>query len=356
MNSDMLRGSMVVLARMALALILVASAFRPAFAQDPDRLAAALAAKDRVDYEGALREVDRALQAGDLSVDQTRAALLLRGEILAVLGRRSEAEDDFAELLAAHPTAAIDAGLTPRVRAAFEAAARRASRPAVVSCHVSREGRLRIRLDPGSSRRARLVRVERTMAGSARRSRDLVTPPSEIVLPRASTAIACFAVDEHGNALTAGPDWDRRLEWAPAVGHTAPPAPRRRPAPLAVTRSVSTDVSGSRPLWREPWIWAVAAGLAGGAGVTLGWLAQRDQARLDDIIARSEMHQFQEAETVVERARSRTHWARGLLVGAGVLGAASVTFALVPVRTRPHRRPSTSVAVGPLQLSLHMEF
>lgn len=352
----MLPGSMVVLARMAAALILVAGAVRPALAEDPDRLAAARAAKDRVDYTGALREVDRALQAGDLSVDQTRAALLLRGEILAVLGRPSEAEDDFADLLAAHPTAAIGAGLTPRVGAAFEAAARRTSRPVVVSCHVSRDGRLRVRLDAGSSTRARLVRVERTVAGSARRWRDLVTPPSEIVLPRAFTEVACFAVDEHGNALTAGPGWDRRLEWAPAVHHAARPGPRPRPAPLALTRSVPADVPGSRPLWRNPWVWAGAAALAGGAGVTFGWLAQRDQARLDDIIAGSEMHEFQEAQAVVERARSRTHWARGLLVGAGILGAASVTFALVPVRSLPLRRPSTSVAVGPLQVSLKMEF
>jgi hypothetical protein len=345
---------MVLLARLGVASILVAIALGPAFAQDSDRLAAARAAKDRVDYEDALIEVDRALQAGDLSVDQTRAALLLRGEILAVLGRRTQAEEDFTDLLAAHPAATIDAGLAPRVTAAFEAAARRAPRPVVVSCRVSRDGRLRVRLDPGSSRRARLVRVERTAAGSARTWRDLVTPPTETVLPRTSIEIACFAVDQHGNALAADPDGDRRLAWEPPVAPTAAPRSARRPTPPSVSQSASTDTRASRPLWRNPWLWAGAAALVGGAGVTFGWLAQDDQDRLDDLIARSEMVQFQEARDLAERARSRTHWARGLLVGAGILGAASITFALIP--TTPRRRPSASVAVGPLELSLLVNF
>jgi len=299
-----------------------------------DPLAAARSAKAMVDYERALVEVDRALAAGDLSPGATREALLLRAEFLAVLDRSGEAIDTFVEVLAVDPEARIDPGLAPRVRAAFEEAARRKPARLKVSCAVDRAGTLRVSLERGSSARARFVLVERAAAGSARQERDQVTPPSRIVLTAASS-VACFAVDERGNRMAAGPDWDHRLEWSPpaAGGESI----------VGVTDSGAGEPAW--PVWRNPWVWGGAALAAGAGGVTFAWLASRDQDRLDRLIDEAGSHQFAEAEEVLDRGRSRVRWSRGFFVAAGVLAAGAVTFAFLP-----RRRTATSPARAAISL------
>jgi hypothetical protein len=315
-----------------------------ALADRRDPLEAARAAKDRVDYDGALRAVDAVLARGGLSVADTRAALLLRGEILAGVGRDDEATDEFAELLALDPSAAIDRELSPRVLAAFDAAVRRDRAPLVVTCAIRAETRiLEVRLQAGSSARARQVRVERTAHATHKRTTDLVTPPAELVL-RASADYACFAVDARGNALAAGPDRDRPLTWSSPM----PPAGRQP--------TVSRAPSRTRwPLWRNPWLWGGAAVAAGAAGATFHVLAARDQDRVDQLTDDSEMHEFADVDRVFARGERRTAYARAFYAGAGLLAIAAVTFALLPPRA-PASDARLSVAIGPDGIALAGEF
>jgi hypothetical protein len=320
---------------LALGIALALGAPAPASA---DRLSAARAAKDRVDYDRAHLEVDRAIAAGDMALEETRLALALRGEVLAVLERTGEAEETFAELLAIDPEAKIDPGLAPRVLSAFGAAAGRPRSPVTVSCRID-QGQVQVELEAGTSKRARLVRVERAAPG-ARATRDQVEPPAAITLPRSPVEVACFAVDDRGNVLAAGAP----LSWSPPGGSD----------PVS---GQPLDDRGARPMWRNPWLWAGAAVVVAGTGATFNYLARRDQDRLDEIIADSDMYHLAEAEEVLERGRSRTRWARGLYVGAGVLAAAAVTFALLPRRRAA--RPATttaSLAVGPGHFLLVLEY
>lgn len=320
-----------------IALVLLGGSGAPR-ADDGGRLARARAAKQRVDYEAALVEVERALQAGGLSVEDSREALLLRGEFLAVLGRAAEATETFVELLAVAPGTAIDPGLAPRVVDAFEAASRQAVRPVVVSCRVSRRGTLAVALEAGSSARVRFVRVERREKGATRRVSDQVTPPTEMMLARRALEVACFAVDAHGNALVGGPGWERPLVAASAATLHTPRA--------IAAATVAADVE--RPSfwsWRSPWPWAGAALAVGAGGATFHWLASRDQARLDELIDESSTHYYPDASQVLERGERRMRWARGLYIGAGALAAVAVTMALLPAR-RPRTRSAVRLSVG----------
>ncbi len=335
----------------AIALVLLAT-LRPAGADDEGGpLAGARAAKQRVDYEGALREVERALAAGNLPVADARQALFMRGEFLAVLGRAREASDAFVELLAVAPDSAMDPSLAPRVVEAFEDARKRAPAPARVRCRASRRGTVTVELEAGSSTRARFVRVERRRRGTAERVHDQVTPPAEVMVPRQPHEVACFAVDERGNALVAGPGWERPIAIAPAAGAPA--------ASAATSDAGKPDEADSPPpwSWRSPWPWAAGALVAGSAGATFHWLAHRDQERLDEIIEESGEHTLSEAEEVLDRGQSRTRWARGLYIGAGALAAVAVTAALLPGRRRaPRRSGSTQLSVGPAGFVLIGEF
>jgi hypothetical protein len=308
-----------------------------------DPLAAARSAKARVDYEQALAEVDRALEAGGLPPTATREALALRAEFLAVLGRSDQAIDAFVELLAVDPQAHIDPGLAPRVRSAFAAAAGRAPTRVAVSCTIDDDGTLSVRLDPGSSKRVRFVRVDRATARSSARSRDQVTPPSRILLT-APTSLACFAVDERGNALLAGPDWDHRIEWSPASA--AAPVGGEEP-----------DIDRSaRPLWRNPWLWGGAALAAAAGGATFAWLASRDQDRLDRLVDADTTHQYADAEAVLERGRSRVRWSRGLFIASGVLAAGALTFTFWPRRRSDGSGTGATVGLAPSGLWVRAGF
>lgn len=99
------------------------------------------------------------------------------------------------------------------------------------------------------------------------------------------------------------------------------------------------------PLWRNPWIWGGVAAVALGVGATFGVAANKDQDRLDRIVRDSSMHDFAEAEAVLERGERRAHFATGFYVGAGALAVAAITFALWP-RERARGAPSTQVRLS----------
>ena len=332
--------------RLAAVSVVLLAAGGPAAADRGDPLGEARAAKDRVDYDGALRAVERALDRGGLSVADTRAALLLRGEILAGVDRAREAADDFAEVLALDPSATIDPELAPRVLAAFAAARRRTRAPLVVGCAIRADSSaLEVRLEAGSSKRVRRVRVERSAPASDKRTTDLVTPPADLVL-RAPAEVACFAVDEDGNALAAGPGWERPLAWSP---------PQAPPTGGHLADS-SAAPAAPRPLWRNPWLWGGAAALASAAGVTFHVLAERDQDRLDQLTDDSAMHEFADVDEVRARGERRTNYARGFYAGAGLLAIAAVTFALLPP-SRPSRQDAgLAVTIGPGAIGLQARF
>lgn len=323
-------------ARVAVGLLLASMLAAPADAGG-DPFAAARAAKQKIDYQAALAEVDRVLEAGDLPLKHSREALALRAEFLAVLGRTPEAVAGYLEILAVDPGYRVDPGLAPRVQEAMAEALAKEPRPIDVSCRIDGSGILHATLAPGASTRARYVRIERQSPGSAVPDRQRVSPPVRIRLT-SRTRIACFAVDERGNVLAAGPGWDRAVAWEPQS--------EQSPQSAVSGGGGASERSTSRPLWRHPWLWGSAALAAGAGGGVFAWLAERDRDHLERLIDSDDEHQYAEAEAALERGRSRVRWSRGLLGVAGLFAAAAITFALLPDPPND-RGTSASLSAGP---------
>ena len=297
----------------------------PAAARAADPLAEARAAQARVDYDGALAAIERALKAGGLARAATREALLLRGEILAALGRGDEATASFVDVLAIDPAATLPEGISPRARAAFDDAKARGPRPVKVTCRL-KDGVLDVVLDAGTSSRARRVQVERRDANTIAAARDQVTPPSAQLIAPATRAIACFAIDDAGNVMAAGPGWDAPLRPPGARRDVATPGP----IPTTATTTTRSRAPKTAPLWRSPWLWGGAAAVTGAGAITLSILVARDQDELDDLTSHSSMYDFTEAETVRSRGERRASWANFLWVATGVFAATAGACALWP--------------------------
>lgn len=295
----------------------------PAAARAADPLAEARAAQARVDYDGALAALDRALGKGGLARGASREALLLRGEILAALGRGDDATASFVDALAIDPAASLPEGISPRARAAFDDAKGRGPKVVRVTCRLE-EGVLNVALDAGTSTRARRVQVERREANTVAVARDQVTPPSAQLVAPATRAIACFAIDDAGNVMASGPGWDAPLR--PQGARTTTTAPAVAP----ISRTTQLRPPQDAPLYRSPWLWGGAAAVTGAGAITLSILVARDQAKLDDLIESSSAHDFSEAETVRSRGERRASWANFLWVATGVFAAAAGACALWP--------------------------
>ena len=121
-----------------------------------------------------------------------------------------------------------------------------------------------------------------------------------------------------------------------------------------------TPVAPRRSIFKRPVTYAIPAALFAGASMYFFLDARQAHARLDDIVASSSMHYFDEAES--ERRRWRGHTIVGF-TGAGLALGFTVTTIVMATRgsspppaTTSQLRVTPSLAPGLAGLQLHANF
>lgn len=285
---------------------------------DNPSLAEARKAIDEVRYDDARELLVQALKRGANRPEELVEIYKLSGATAAVLGPEELAEQYYRRMLALAPDATLPPGASPRLREPFVAAQAYMAAQQRFDARATRTARgIAVTIvDPLG-----MVVAAGTLEGGELRGTTPVVAGQPVVLEEVGSEIVLL--DEHGNFLRVLAMPVREV----VVG--APAAPR---TPML-----------------ERWItWAIPAGVFAGASIYLFVEAERARGRLDDILADSSMHYFDEAESQRRRWRNATlaGW-----VGAGLAaGFAATAIAMA------WREPSVTVtpAVGPDQAGVQL--
>ncbi|ACY18937.1 hypothetical protein [Haliangium ochraceum] len=312
-----------------------------AAAEESPHLAEAREAMDSLEYERALKLLEKALASGDNDPAATREIHRALGEVQASLGRRAEAEVHFRQLLALDADADIGEGISPKIRIPFDAAQE----------YLATRGQVELRCDGDAAENQVAVRVDNDpvdiVAGARVFYRAADDPAGEpqmieergrgsqrLTLPSAGgVEFTCAAIDEYGNRLLEIGSWEQPLrmqESAPVV--------------------VSEETGSSTPIYGRWWLWGSAAVVAGGVGGYFGYQVSQDQAELDELNQNSAEHDFAEAEAVAERGERNALIANIAIGAAGVFAAASVIALIVDHESDEPQRDEGVSALSPMLL------
>ena len=256
-----------------------------------------------LDYAGALRIVDQALARGGSDTFQYVELHVLGGKLAAGLDRAAEAEAHFARVLALRPDAALPEGTSPKITAPF-AAAKAKSVPLAIRVTSVRG---LVTLIPSADPLGLVAGITVAIVDGAGAHRDVIDRRStRIALPVGTTAIEVTALDADGHRIWSGP----------------PPAETivldERPPATVVRRS-----------WIARWpTWAVATGVALGAGGLGAWRVTVAQDEFDRFRAEPAEHDFSELETI-ERRGDRWALATNIAFGAALVTGVVTTILLV---------------------------
>jgi len=338
--------------RLAVAAVAVALLASPAAAQpDPDELIAdASQAMIRLNYDRAIRLLERAEEGGRSDRDQLVVIYRSLAESRAALGDGEAAETEFRRLLALDPSAELPSGSSPKLTTPFDAARdfMRQRPPLTVAC--LRDGRgavLAIQSDPLSLiAAARLIAADGDVLTRARR-RSGRTRLSLSAPAGAAQPLACAAVDRYGNELAraavgsttgrAAPGRGDRLDPTSILTPTdepRPPTPRRssRDAPESDTGTGSastvtverTPAEPPRPIYARWWLWGSGARVAAGATAFFAVQLQADEDDWRAIKRASQEHTFAEALAVQERGERHALQANIATITTAALAAVSL--------------------------------
>ena len=365
--------------RISLLSIAVAAAVlapRPAAAQpDPDELVVqARQAMVNLDYDRAIRLLERAEEAGRSRRDQLAAIYRSLGESRAALGDDDAASNEFRRLLALDPGAELPRGSSPKVTAPFESARdfMRQHRPLTIGC--AREGRgavLAIQSDPLSLiASARLTTADGTVLTRARRpsGRARVSLDAPAGAPQ---DVACTALDVYGNELArtpigttdrAAPGRDEALDSTTILTPTDQPrpAPRRSRVASGVSGASDTGTGGAltvtveRTPEREPppiyarwWLWGTGALVGAGATAFFAVQLQADEDDWRTIKRASQEHTYAEALAVQDRGERHALYANIATVTTAALAAVSLGL-LVRDLVRDDDESGAQIGAAPL--------
>ena len=347
----------------------------PAAAQpDPDELVVqARQAMVNLDYDRAIRLLERAEEAGRSRRDQLATIYRQLGESRAALGDDGAAATEFRRLLALDPGAELPRGSSPKVTAPFESARdfMRQHRPLTIGC--AREGRgavLAIQSDPLSLvASARLITADGTVLTRARR------PSGRARISLAAPAgahqdLACTALDVYGNELARAPvgttdraaaGRDETLDSTTILTPTdqlPPRPPSRRPRVASGASDTGTDrastVSLARTPEREPppiyarwWLWGTGALVGAGATAFFAVQLQADEDDWRAIKRASQEHTYAEALAVQDRGERHALYANIATMTTAALAAVSVGL-LVRDLVRDDDESAASIGAAPL--------
>lgn len=281
---------------------------------DNHKLVAARRAIEDVRYDDARGLLVEALEAGTNQPDELREIYQLSAATAMVLGQRELAEQYYRRVLALDPDARLPADASPKLRQPFVAAQAYMAAHRRLEVRVARRGR-RLEVTVVADPLGMVAAVTAISDGEALPQVAVTGAP--IVLRPGGKVESIVLLDEHGNALRTLP--------APAPAGSAEPAPRAAPPSTPVLRRWST--------------WAIPAVVLAGTGVGFLVDAQLAKGRLDDILAMSGTHFFDDAE------RERKRWQTGTLISTiafAAAGAFAVT-AIIMAATEPSSGSPTAV-------------
>jgi hypothetical protein len=321
--------------RRVLLLLLLSFALGGIARADNPKLAAARQAVEDVRYDDARGLLVEALAAGTNRPAELREIYQLSAATAMVLGQRDLAEQYYRRVLALDPDARLPADASPKLRQPFVAAQAYMAAHRRLDVRAARRGR-RIEVTVVADPLGMVAAVTAIVDGEALpevavTGAAIGTP---IVLAPAGKVDRIVLLDEHGNRLrTIAVDGA-----GPAAGTAESTAP------------------SSTPILRRWLTWAIPAAVATGTGVAFLVGAQQAKGRLDDILAASGTHFFDEAE------RERQSWRDDSLISNiafAAAGAFAVT-AIVMAATQPSPGPqptvTATVGTGHIGLTLTAKF
>jgi hypothetical protein len=247
-------------------------------------------------YDEALRLLDAAWHHGGNDAAELRSIFALAGQAAAAIGDDAGAQLWFERWLCLEPAAALPAGTSPKLTAAF-AAARDGLAGGVLVAHMTR---VRDEVD------VTIVADPLGLAASARGGGETVAISHQhATLPAAEHV---ELLDRYANEL--------------AVVVPDPSLPQQ-PAPLPA--APHHTLAGR---WST---WAIATGALAAVGAGSLWVAVDARSQLRDLDAHSTTHEFHDTLALQSRF-DRAQWAaRFSLAGAAVTAAVATTLWL---RTR----------------------
>jgi hypothetical protein len=329
----------------------------------------------RLDFERAIQLLRDAEATGKNRREQIILIYRSLGESQASLGRSEAAASEFRRLLSIDPEAELPPGSSPKLTAPF-AAARDSMRrrPLIVTCERRGDGALfSVPSDPVDLvASVRLTRADGDdLPGAARTAgRD----PAALAIPDgAPRALACAALDRHGNELILAPLLSASERAAAAGDDSAdgdptailPPgeAAARRAAerereltdpPRGTRSSAAFERDAARsdapPLHARWWLWGTGALAAAGTATYFAIQLQADQDEWRDIKRASDQHSYREALDVQETGERHARYSNIAFGASAALAAVSIALLVRDVvRNRRTDSPATAgIRAGPL--------
>jgi tetratricopeptide (TPR) repeat protein len=266
----------------------------------------ARAAIEAVRYDEAEPLLDQALRAGRNSPAAITAIYQMSAMTATVLGKRDAATRFYRRWLALDPRAALPTDTADKFREPFIAA----------QAYVTQNGGFRVRVGKRDDNAVEIVIdsdplslvASATLDDGERRAFGV---DRRLILPVAKGAamVRVFVFDQYGNHLV------ERV--------------------FATFADVASDYVLVRevPAWRNWQVWAIAAGVAGGAALFFGREADSAQAELDKIAGSTRSFFYSDITDAIDRRDRSAAIANTLFIGAGALGVTTlVMFAIRPAK------------------------
>lgn len=342
------------------ALLLVATGSGRAAAEgDAPGLARARAELAELRYDDALASLDGALSSGQSGPIDLAEIHLLRGEVLASLGRRAAAEKAFRQALAIEPTLRLRRGMSPKISRPFRRARKavRAGAPLAVAHRVVGRNPTVIALVVTSDPFDMVAGARATFSAADGATRHVATSAPvggaaaegiearyDLELPHGVTRFTVAAVDPHGNRLV-----EVGTATAPLTVPPDPPAqppiaaaPVASPADVAVARAAPDE---GTPLYASWIAWGGVAVVVGGVGLWAGLSSRSAVNDLEEIRGSAFEVEFSDAQRLADRAESRSLVANICFAGAG---ATAIVAGVLFFRERRRGAGPEAAAVAPM--------
>jgi len=317
-----------------LLLVLASLALHGIARADNTKLAAARRAVEDVRYDDARGLLVEALEAGTNRPDELREIYQLSAATAMVLGQRDLAEQYYRRVLELDPDARLPADASPKLRQPFVAAQAFMAAHRRLGARAARRGHgieVTVVADPLGM----VAAVTAIVDGEPLPAVAVTGAP--VVLRPHGRVERVVLLDEHGNTL--------RVIAAPGDGPASGPVSGADPA----ERPAAPDP----PFLRRWTTWAIPAAVFTGTGVAFLVGAERAKGRLDDILASSGTHFFDEAE------QERKRWKDDALIADiafAAAGAFTVTAIVMAVTRPPSGTQASQTMVTPMIGADHLGF
>lgn len=303
----------------------------------------AKAAIDNSEYFAARSELETALRAGDNKPAELAEIHRLSGIVAAALGDPKAAKESFQRSLALAPQTSLPAGTSPKIAKPFAAAQDffKDKQPLQLKTATSGDPPS-VTIDVVEDPLTMIAKLQAVVIVDGKPEQTIEKPTDKQVkldLPKGKRIdLRVVAIDEHGNHLVELGTREVPIvivgkAEAPVVVVTPPKKPVAPPTP-----------DQERPLYLRWWLWGGASVALLGASGYFGIDTVRKKNRLDDLVAESANHSFDEAKSLEDSARTSALVTNITLIAGGALAVTATVLYL----TRPRGVEQKSISVAPV--------